>query len=229
MTKLSVIIPTFNECENIENIVKAVLDECKDLDAEVVVSDDDSPDGTWRIAEELGKRLPVVSVRRMVDKGLSPAVIEGFTKASGDVLAVMDADFSHPPEVIPKLYDKIQGGCDMVFGSRHIKGGGLSNWPLHRKLISKGASALARPLTVSTDPMSGLFMLKRDVLEGVSLNPVGFKIGLEILVKGSITKYGEVGYVFQDRAAGKSKLDARQYVDYVRHLARLYLFKLKGV
>ncbi|MFH1787896.1 MAG: polyprenol monophosphomannose synthase [Candidatus Altiarchaeota archaeon] len=227
MANVSVIVPTFNERDNLGLLVEELSRVCVGLDFEVVVADDDSPDGTGELADELAKKFPVVALHRKVDKGLSPAVIDGFARASGEVFVVMDADLSHPPELVPRLVEKVSEGFDVVYASRHVEGGGLSDWPFHRRLISRAASFLARGLTKSTDPMSGFFAVKRSVIEGVSLNPVGFKIGLEILVKGKYRKYGEVGFVFRDRAAGESKLDSRVYVDYVRHLLRLYAFKLK--
>lgn len=229
MASVSVVVPTFNERDNIGVLVEELVRVCAGLGIEVLVADDDSPDGTGDVADELSEKYPVVPVHRRKDKGLAPAVIDGFAKASGDIFVVMDADLSHPPDIVPKLVAKVGEGFDVVYASRHIEGGGLSDWPFHRRMISKAASLLARGLTESTDPMSGFFAFKREVIEGVSLNPVGFKIGLEILVKGKYDKYGEVGFVFRDRALGESKLDARVYVDYVRHLIRLYLFKLKRI
>lgn len=227
MAYVSVIVPTYNERVNVRPLLERIFASCAGLDVEVVVADDGSPDGTAGEAEALAKRYPVVVLRRTGERGLSPAVVEGFSKASGRVIAVMDADLSHPPEVLPSLIRKVEGGCDVVFASRHISGGGMENWPIRRRLVSKVASLAARPLTNSTDPMSGFFMVRREVIDGVELNPLGFKIGLEILVKGKYGRYGEVPYVFKDRAVGESKLNARQYLYYVLHLVRLYAFKLR--
>lgn len=228
MTSVSIIIPTYNEKENIEELCERIFASCSGLDVEVVFVDDGSPDGTGELAEELAKRFEVSVVRRAGKSGLSSAVIEGFERASGDVLGVMDADLSHPPEILPGLIDRIKGGCDVCFGSRNIRGGGVEGWPLWRKLTSGFASLLAKPVSPSTDPMSGLFFLRRDVIDGVALDPIGFKIGLEILVKGGYKRYCEVPYVFRDRARGESKLNAKEYVNYVRHLVKLYSYKIKS-
>jgi dolichol-phosphate mannosyltransferase len=227
MARVSVVVPTYNERENIRPLVDGVFEACRGANLEVVVADDGSPDGTAAEAEALAKRYPVVVIRRTGERGLSPAVLEGFSRASGSIIGVMDADLSHPHEVLPSLIKKIDGGCDVVFASRHIPGGGMQNWPFHRRLVSRLAALFAKPLSNSTDPMSGFFMFRREVIDGVKLNPLGFKIGLEILVKCKYKNYGEVPYVFRNRAAGESKLDARQYVNYLRHLARLYAFRLK--
>ena len=229
MAYVSVIVPTYNERDNVRPLLERIFASCVGLDVEVVVADDGSPDGTAGEAEALAKRYPVVVLRRTGERGLSPAVVEGFSKASGRIIALMDADLSHPPEVLPKLLRKVEAGCDIVFASRNVPGGGVSGWPLYRRLVSRAAALLSRPLTQSSDPMSGFFMFRREVISGVSLNPLGFKIGLEILVKGKYGRYGEVPYVFRDRAAGESKLDARQYRYYVLHLVRLYAFKLKRI
>ena len=195
----------------------------KGIDVEIVIVDDASPDGTGEYAEELGKQYPVSVVHRAGKLGLSTAVIEGFAKAKGDILVVMDADLSHPPEKIPEMVSRItDDGADMVVGSRYVPGGKVENWPIHRRAISKGATMLARWLTDIKDPMSGFFALRRPVIDGVELNPIGYKIGLEILVKGNISKAVEVPITFADRKAGKSKLGASVYLKYIDHCISLY-------
>jgi len=195
----------------------------KGIDAEIVIVDDASPDGTGEYAEELGKQYPVSVLHRAGKLGLSTAVIEGFAKAKGDILVVMDADLSHPPEKITEMVSRItDDGADMVVGSRYVPGGKVENWPIHRRAISKGATMLARWLTDIKDPMSGFFALRRTVIDGVELNPIGYKIGLEILVKGKISKAVEVPITFADRKAGKSKLGASVYLKYIDHCISLY-------
>lgn len=218
-------IPTYNEKPNMRELISRINSACgaRDLEVEVVVVDDNSPDGTGALAEELAKEFNIRVLHRAGKLGLSTAVIEGFEAATGDLLVVMDADLSHPPEKIPEMVDRIQSGeAQMVVGSRYVKGGSVENWPIHRRLISKTATLLARGLTKVKDPMSGFFALKRTVIEGVELNPIGYKIGLEILVKGKYEQVDEVPITFADRKAGKSKLGASVYLKYVDHCIRLY-------
>ncbi len=227
MVLISIIVPTFNERENLEEFVKRLFRSSGGFDLEVVVVDDDSRDGTGELADELAGKFNLQVIHRVGVRGLSSAVIDGFNTATGEVFGVMDADLSHPPEVLPKLVEKISEGFEVVFASRKVEGGGFDDWPIHRKIISFFATIMAKPLTDCTDPMSGFFLVRKEVIEGVSLSPLGFKIGLEILVKGMFSRYAEVGYTFKDRAKGESKLGFRQYFDYLHHLLRLYVFKLK--
>ncbi len=175
------------------------------------------------MAEELAKSHSVKVLHRTDKRGLSSAVLDGFAAAGGDILVVMDADLSHPPEKIPEMVAQItEGRADMVVGSRHVSGGSIEDWPIHRRLISKTATLLARPLTKVKDPMSGFFALRRSVIEGVTLDPVGYKIGLEILVKGRHTKVGEVPIRFANRKAGQSKLGGAVMLRYIDHVTTLY-------
>ncbi len=222
------VVPTYNEVGNLDELVQRIQQSClsSGIDAEVVIVDDNSPDGTGARAEELAKDHDVKVVHRAGKLGLSSAVLEGFAAASSDVLAVMDADLSHPPEKIPEMFSKIQSGeAEIVFGSRYVPGGSVEDWPFHRKLISKGATLFARGLTKVKDPMSGFFMLKRSVLDGEKLDPIGFKIGLEILVKGKYSKVVEVPIHFANRKSGKSKLGTGEYLKYLDHAIQLYEHK----
>lgn len=221
-------MPTYNETENLDELVRRVQQACSSagLQVEIVIVDDNSPDGTGARAEELAKTQNLKVVHRSGKLGLSSAVLEGFNVASGSVLVVMDADLSHPPEKIPEMVSKIDSGeADVVVGSRYIKGGSVENWPITRRIISKGATLLARWLTKVKDPMSGFFALKRSVIEGVVLDPVGYKIGLEILVKGKYSKAVEVPIHFADRKAGKSKLGGGEYLRYIDHVILLYEYR----
>ena len=218
-------IPTYNEKPNLRELVSRVDTACREngLEVEIVIVDDNSPDGTGQLAEELGKEFSVKVVHREGKLGLSTAVLEGFEAATGDVLVVMDADLSHPPEKVPELAKKIVSGeAEMAVGSRYVEGGRVENWPIYRRLVSKGATLLARWLTKVKDPMSGFFAVKRSVIDGVELDPVGYKIGLEILVKGKYDKVVEVPITFADRKAGSSKLGASVYLKYIDHCTRLY-------
>ena len=219
------IIPTYNEKDNLEELVRRTSAACSTtrMSYEIVIVDDNSPDGTGALAEEMGKSFNVKVVHRAGKLGLSTAVTDGFKASSGSVFVVMDADLSHPPEKISEMVERItKGGADMVVGSRYVEGGHVENWPFHRRLMSKGATLLARGLTKVKDPMSGFFALKREVVDGVELNPVGYKIGLEILVKGKVSKVEEVPITFADRKAGTSKLGASVTLKYIDHCLLLY-------
>lgn len=215
------IVPTYNEKDNIDELVGRISKASPG--AEIVIVDDNSPDGTSDRAKELAKSFNMKVITRAGKLGLSSAVMEGFAAASGDILVVMDADLSHPPEKIPDLVGKIESReAEIVFGSRHVEGGSIENWPFYRKVVSKGAALMARGLTKVKDPMSGFFALKRSVIEGVTLDPVGYKIGLEILVKGKYTKVAEVPIRFANRKAGKSKLGGSEMLRYIDHVSMLY-------
>eukprot|EP01107_Rhizomastix_libera_P015100 TRINITY_DN5307_c0_g1_i1.p1 TRINITY_DN5307_c0_g1~~TRINITY_DN5307_c0_g1_i1.p1 ORF type:complete len:361 (+),score=80.62 TRINITY_DN5307_c0_g1_i1:261-1343(+) len=228
MSLLSVIVPTYNESGNMRALLSGlneVLNEQK-IPFEIIVMDDNSPDKTAEEVDRVCKELKLKNVRAVVrthNRGLSPAVIDGFEEARGDVLLVMDADLSHPIGVVPALYRAIADGAEVAVGSRHCPGGGIVDWPLKRQIISFGAAMLARPLTPCTDPMAGFFALKKEVIKGVTLNAAGFKILLEILVKGNYTKLAERPIVFKDREIGVSKLSNKVMINYLTHLFWLYL------
>ena len=225
---ISVIVPTYNERDNLDELVKRVTESCRrsSLEVEIVFVDDNSPDGTGDHAEEIAKSNPVMVVHRAGKLGLSSAVLDGVRVARGDVIVIMDADLSHPPEKIPEMVGKIMSGeGEVVIGSRYVSGGSVENWPFRRRLVSKSATLLARGLTKVRDPMSGFIAFKKSVIEGASLNPVGYKIGLEILVKGTYTKVVEVPIHFANRKAGKSKLGGTEVLKYVDHVIMLYEHK----
>lgn len=226
---VSLIIPTYNEAQGIASLVDNVLEQFAEagIDGEIVVVDDNSPDETWRLCEELGRTRPLRVLRRAGKLGLSSAVIDGFAQARGTVLGVMDADGSHDPAAIPLLIDAIaHDGYELAVGSRYIAGGQIKDWPLLRLLISRGAVLLASPLTPIRDITSGYFFMHREVIAGVKLNPIGFKIGLEVFVKGRFDRYCEVPYTFVNRVQGKSKLTLKQMWEYVVQLADLVWFRL---
>lgn len=224
---VSVVIPTRNEAANLHELLSRLfraLDEAG-FAAEVIVADDASPDGTAGLAESLlGGRGRVL--RRTGRPGLAPAVIEGFGAAGADVLCVMDADLSHPPEAVPDLVRAVRGGADLAVASRYVPGGGVEGWPRRRRWMSRVACWMARPLTRVRDATSGFFCLRRPVIEGVPLAAEGFKIGLEVFVKGKHARCVEVPYVFRDRRAGESKLGSRVMGHYLLQLARLAAWRL---
>ena len=229
---VSIVAPTFREAENIPILVarvQAAMEEYR-ADWELILSDDDSDDGTEEIATSLGLQLPVrIQVRRDQPRDLSLAVLDGFRLARFDRLVVMDADLSHPPEQIPELLAALDGGAEMALGSRYAAGGVIDEtWRRFRALNSRVSTWLARPLVACADPMSGFFALDRRRLPDLDrLDPIGYKIGLELMVRGRL-RVREVPIRFDDRRQGSSKLNWRQRVAFLRHLLRLYLFRFEA-
>ncbi|HXG30858.1 MAG TPA: polyprenol monophosphomannose synthase [Thermodesulfobacteriota bacterium] len=227
---LTVVIPTYNEAENIPILLDKVFREFRKhgLDGEVIVVDDDSPDGTWEIAQRLKSTYGNLEVLHRINKrGLSSAVLDGFQTAKGRIIGVMDADLSHPPEKIAELVKPIMAGeSDFVIGSRYVEGGSTENWSLRRRVSSIIATLAVIGLTDIRDPMSGFFFFKKEVIEGVRIHPKGFKIGLEILVKGRYRNVSEIPISFRDRRYGKSKLDLDVILEDSLNIVRLYLCNL---
>jgi dolichol-phosphate mannosyltransferase len=225
-----VIIPTYNEEANIKNIVEevdAVLKK-RGLNGEILVVDDNSPDGTISIVNEMKKTKDNVHLLvRHSDQGLSQSVVDGFVNASSDIFIVIDADLSHPPALIPMIYDGIEAGNDIVVGSRYMEGGGIKKWPLKRRIISLGATFLGRLLFPTiTDPVSGFFGVRKTVIEKAPMTPRGYKILLEVLGKGKWEKAKEIPFEFVDREIGSSKLKIKTLVDYSRQVIDITFFSL---
>ena len=160
-------------------------------------------------------------VRRPGKAGLASAVLAGFAQAGGDVLVVMDADLSHPPESVPRLLSAIDDGADLAVGSRYVTGGGTEDWPLKRRIVSRVACLMGNVLVPIRDSTSGFFAIRRTALDGVKLNPIGFKIGFEVMARGRYRKAIEVPYVFRDRELGKSKFGRREIVQYLVQLGQV--------
>jgi dolichol-phosphate mannosyltransferase len=228
MYDLTVIIPTFNEEANIRNIVMAVdaVFYEHSLNGQILVVDDNSSDATISILHELKmQKMNVEILIREKDHGLSQSVADGFSHASSDVFIVIDADFSHPPVLIPRMYDEIRNGHDIVIGSRYMEGGGIRKWPLKRRIISIGATFLGRLLFPDiTDPVSGFFAVKKEVVEKAPLKPRGYKILLEVLGKGTWEKDKEIPFEFVDRKIGASKLKIKTIFEYAQQVADITLY-----
>jgi dolichol-phosphate mannosyltransferase len=228
--KLSVVIPTFREVRNLEPVANAVDQALRDRHwaYEILFVDDNSRDGSAELATQLADRLPVRMIVRHGEKGLSTAVLRGIAEARGEVVVVMDADLSHPAERIPDMVARLEyHKNDFVIGSRYVEGGSLDrSWTWFRRLNSRVATWLALPLARIHDPMSGFFAFRRaDTPAAHLLSPIGYKIGLELLVKGEFKKPGEVPIHFVDRVHGESKLTWKEQVRYLRHLRRLYQYR----
>jgi dolichol-phosphate mannosyltransferase len=222
---VSVVVPTYNESQGIEKLIAALTDvfRANGINGEIVIVDDNSPDGTGALVDSLASKYPVRCVHRAGKLGLSSAVIDGWKTSTSPMLGVMDADFSHDPNVVPQLIRAITDGtCELAIGSRYVRGGGITNWPWRRRITSRVAIALARPLTPVRDITSGFFFFKREVIDGVKLDPIGFKIGLEVIAKGKYKAVKEIPYVFTDRTAGTSKLNSGEIVNYLKQLSKMY-------
>lgn len=228
MYDLTVIIPTYREEANIRNIITAVDGVFREhsLQGEILVVDDNSPDQTIAIVNELRTTHPHVHLLvRTSDPGLSQSVADGFLHAGSEVFVVIDADLSHPPALIPRMYDEIRAGSDVVIGSRYMEGGGIKKWPLKRRVISIGATFLGRLLFPDvTDPVSGFFAIRKSVVEGAHLKPRGYKILLEVLGKGTWERDKEIPFEFSDRETGTSKLKIKTIIEYAEQVVDITLF-----
>jgi dolichol-phosphate mannosyltransferase len=232
--KLSIVVPTYNESQNIVKMLDSIAETLSPYaTAEIIVVDDNSPDGTAEIASlhakniSNKKKLHVEIIRRDGKFGLSSAIIEGVQSATGELLVVMDGDLSHPPQVIPSIIEALRdSNCDIVVASRYIKGGSIIGWPFKRRLMSKGATKIAQyGLGIEVkDPVSGFFAFRRDIIDGIKFDAIGYKMLLEILVKTKGARVKEVPYTFTNRSTGASKLDVEVMFDYLRAIMRLYRY-----
>lgn len=230
MSDVAIIIPTFRERDNLKQLLPTLADILKQasIDGEIVVVDDNSDDGTDELCERLAKELPVRLLIRQGERGLATAVLYGLRTAEAKTCVVMDADFSHPPDAVPRLVSAIRDSdCDMAIGSRYVVGGSLDpNWSWARRWNSRVASLLARGLTSAADPMAGFFAIRKETLErAAEFRPIGYKIALELIVRCDCQAITEIPIAFQDRRVGESKLSLIQQWHYIRHLGRLYWAK----
>jgi dolichol-phosphate mannosyltransferase len=228
--KLALAIPTLREAANLPGLlhdVRAVLDPLE-IDYEILVVDDDSRDGTKEIVTAISQEDPRVRLLvRKGERGLSGAVLYGWRHTDAAILGVMDADLQHPPELLPALVAAILAGNDLAIGSRYIAGGQLGAWNPVRKWLSSVAVWATLPIQRvgirAHDPMTGFFLLRRECIEGILFQPSGFKLLLEILVRGHIRSVKEVPLAFGSRAQGASKANFKVGWDYAKLLGRLYL------
>lgn len=228
----SIITPTFREVDSLPHLIPAVDEamEAAGLSYELIVVDDDSQDGTAALIDRLADQYPLQLIVRRDARGLSSAVLAGFHQARGTALVCMDADLSHPPDRLANLIAPIlRDEADFVVGSRYVEGGSTdADWGVRRWLNSKVATWCARPLTAIRDPMSGFFALPRNAFERArDIEPIGYKIGLELLVKTDARRVREVPIHFADRRYGESKLGLREQLNYLRHVTRLMRYRVR--
>jgi dolichol-phosphate mannosyltransferase len=232
--QVSIIIPTYNESQNIIQILKSIKDNLpKNINTQAIVVDDNSPDGTGKVVDDYLKNLKKITnytieiIHRKTKDGLGSAILKGIQQAKGDMIVVMDSDFSHPPQIIPKLVESIKKyQCDIAVASRYINGGKIQGWSLKRKLMSKFATLVAKKgLGIDTkDPMSGFFAFKRNIIKELNIDGIGYKFLLEILVKTKGVNIKEIPYTFQDRELGNSKLGIKTILDYYKSVWKLYRY-----
>ncbi len=225
MSKLSVVIPSFNEAENVENLVERIQKALNGISYEIIFVDD-STDNTPEVINDVIKKNPNVRLKhRTEERGLSSAVIEGFKMAEGDYIAVMDADLQHPPEILLPMYKCLESGMDICIPSRFISGGSDGGLGPYRKFVSLIARYIGKILLPSlrtiTDPTSGLFMFRREVIQDADLQPIGWKIMIEVLAMGTYSTVVEIPYTFKSRPAGESKLTTRVTLQYIQQLIGL--------
>jgi dolichol-phosphate mannosyltransferase len=244
MYTISIIIPTYNESENIIRLLDKIKENLStNVFTEIIIVDDNSPDGTSRVAQNYidsdvrsnrksanfeEKQYSIKIITRKIKNGLIPALLEGIKSSHGDYVLIMDADFSHPPEMIPKIIEKLLNNSNsIVIASRYTKDGSIVGWPFKRRLISKAAAVIAKfGLNVHnvTDPMSGFFALPRTILQNLKIDTKGYKILLEILVKSKDIPIFEIPYTFMDRKSGKSKMGSSVILDYISSVWQLYRY-----
>jgi dolichol-phosphate mannosyltransferase len=226
--KLGLVIPTLNEEANIGTVLERVRANLNGLPIayELLVVDDDSTDGTGAVVREYSRSDPRIRLLvRVGCRGLAGAVIWGWEHTDANLLGVIDADLQHPPALLPALVSSIQDGQDMAIASRYSNGNGTAGWNPLRLAVSRLSTWITVPLQKRSirvrDPLSGFFMLRRTCIDGVRLQPEGFKLLLEILVRGHIRTVAEIPYHFGQRYAGKSKANLRVGLDYLQLLGRL--------
>lgn len=228
LTAVSIVVPTYREAENLPELLERLdaLRRSYEIDLEVLIMDDDSKDGSDAVVAGLHHSWAQLITRKK-NRGLSPAVVEGLQRARHPVLVVMDADLSHPPEKIPEMILALDVGQQFVIGSRYVAGARTDeDWGFFRWLNSRIATLLARPFSSARDPMSGFFALRRsDFAKADFLNPIGYKIGLELIVKCRLENIGEIPIYFADRKRGQSKLTLAERLRYIQHLRRLFIHK----
>jgi dolichol-phosphate mannosyltransferase len=222
---ISLVVPTYNERENIAPLMKRLQNALSGRSYEVIFVDDSSSDGTIDAIKSLALDSTVRLVIRKEKSGLASAVLDGIKASSGSIVGTLNADLQHPPEVLSGMIKAIDEGADIAVASRYAPGGGCQDWGLARRTISRGATSIAHlflPLTkLTADPMSGCYLVRREVIQNANLQANGYKTLIEILLKGDFRKVADVPYTFQTRQSGKSKLGPAQNLEYLQQITRL--------
>lgn len=225
MANVTIIIPTLNEEDNIDHLMKRILQvrESSGLEFDVMFVDSASDDGTCERVRKWQNGTPIKLLPRDVNVGLAPAVMAGAREVQSEYVLVMDADLSHPPEKIPAVLEPLLAGSyDMVIGSRYVPGGAMPDWPLRRKMSSKLATLPAQLFCSVCDPLAGFFALKRKLITELPEEVPGFKIGLAVLAEyHRKIRVKEIPIEFRDRDYGQSKMDRGVILDYLRQLRGL--------
>ena len=226
---LALVVPTYNERDRLPELVRAIFAayDGAGIYGALVIVDDNSPDGTGQVADQLALGgLPIRVIHRAGKLGLGTAVVEGFNASEAEIVGVIDADLSHPPDLVPRMLAVMQAEkADSVMGSRYVPGGGIANWETSRVLMSKVACLMARGLTPVRDATSGFFLMRRERARGVTISAGGFKICLELLIRSEPRLVIEVPYVFTGRTVGESKMNLKEATGYLRQLRDLYVYR----
>jgi dolichol-phosphate mannosyltransferase len=230
---ISIIVPTYKEAKNITPLSEQINQAMNEagLTYEIIIVDDNSKDGIIEAVDLIKDRYNINLKVRESERGLSSAVIAGFGLAKGEIIVVMDADLSHPPFKIPELVIPILNDrYDFIIGSRFVKGGSAPHFNWYRKLNAWVSKIIARPFTNVSDPMAGFFAFHRNLIKpGLMLNPLGFKIGLEMIVKAAPKRITEIPIQFREREFGESKLSLKEQINYLIHIRRLFEYKYKTI
>ena len=226
MLNVSLIIPTYNEAKNIPFLIEEIfasVDKSK-INLEFIIVDDNSPDGTGKIAEDLADKYPIRVIHRAGKLGLGTAVIEGFKLSDRKYVGAMDGDMSHNPNILNRMIVSLTDN-DIVMGSRFKEGSKVEKWGLHRRMISGTGVFMAKILAGVNDPLSGYFFMKKGVIEGINLKTKGYKILLEILVKGNYDKVEEFPYTFRMRKHSMSKLNTKEFMLFLGQVISYSFYK----
>ena len=233
LENFSIIVPTYQEAKNIPDLVAQIASvDFGQRQFEVILSDDNSQDGTTEVVKSLRKNYPWLKLlTRSKPKNLSQSILDGFDMAMYPLLVTLDADLSHPPEKIPEMLALLSDpAVDAVMGSRYVKDGSTDpSWPFFRVLSSKFAAFIAQVFlfTKIKDPLSGFMAIRKKTLQRAGkLNPIGWKIGLEIIIKCHCKNVKEIPIHFSQRRHGSSKLTFKISLDYLRHVLHLMWFRI---
>lgn len=225
MGRISIVVPTYNEAENVADLVDQIDNALRGIEYEVIFMDDSTDDTPQAIQKIMTKNPHIWMKHRDTEKGLATAVLQGFSLAKGDYIAVMDADLQHPPVILRSMYAVMETGVDFCIPSRFIPGGSDGGLGPYRKLVSGVARYIGKialpSLRKISDPTSGLFMFRREVIDGADMRPMGWKIMVEVLATGTYKTVVEIPYRFQARPAGESKLSSRVTAQYIKQVAGL--------